>query len=563
MNIFDNLAKNEKDMMMSYIRDYACEPCVSLEYLMREWNKSKEHLYHLFGDNFILERDIEIEESEGQIMSKISKDLLHKHCANDSDWEYDYTFIDEILKFANNNYNWRDGSSVKSNICVLIYELLSNAVLANNVYNGATVEITSFDNYVVEKPYKIQKGCKAIKALGKLANTLGLHGFEEFRIAHSMCLNHKKTYGHLCLSIHPLDFMTMSDNESDWTSCMSWSECGCYRQGTVEMMNSPIVVVAYLTAEKDMLMPNGDNWNNKKWRELFIVNDNIICNVKGYPYCNTDLEHTVINWLRDLKMQADKINYTEHITHYNPWEDCTFEDFEYPVYVDPCTNQMYNDFGHEFHYAIINTALEPNNHNNHSRIYHNAGPSDKVVINLSYSGFSECMCCGELDTYFTSEESLIGECCDGSIICDICDDAFDEDEIYCIDGEYLCGYCYENNTEEDIDGNVHLIRNMNKIYLASSDLTKRFNRYYIYIYDEYALEDFIGEEKLFTAMPTQLQYNYYSDEKYAIPFDKITDEGAKQFGFSNAEELKGFVISNINETWQTDDIAGRIKQLVN
>ena len=36
---------------------------------------------------------------------------------------------------------------------------------------------------------------------------------------------------------------------------MSWADYGCYRQGTVEMMNSPLMVVAYLTAEEPMHMP--------------------------------------------------------------------------------------------------------------------------------------------------------------------------------------------------------------------------------------------------------------------------------------------------------------------
>ena len=42
----------------------------------------------------------------------------------------------------------------------------------------------------------------------------------------------------------------MSDNNSGWESCMSWRNNGCYRRGTVEMMNSPYVIVAYLMLEE-------------------------------------------------------------------------------------------------------------------------------------------------------------------------------------------------------------------------------------------------------------------------------------------------------------------------
>ena len=86
------------------------------------------------------------------------------------------------------------------------------------------------------------------------------------------------------LSIHPLDFMTMSDNNNGWQSCMSWQDEGCYCMGTVEMMNSPYVVVAYLKAKNDMPIGShysGYTWNNKKWRELFIITNDTMCFMKN------------------------------------------------------------------------------------------------------------------------------------------------------------------------------------------------------------------------------------------------------------------------------------------
>ena len=97
-------------------------------------------------------------------------------------------------------------------------------------------------------------------------NGQSLEEFEDFRIKHSRILSEKEFIGRLSLSIHPLDFMTMSDNDSDWSSCMSWRTCGSYRRGTVEMMNSPCVVVAYLSASKPMVLDRGSHfkWNIKK-----------------------------------------------------------------------------------------------------------------------------------------------------------------------------------------------------------------------------------------------------------------------------------------------------------
>ena len=76
-----------------------------------------------------------------------------------------------------------------------------------------------------------------MRVLSKIATAYNLPGFEDFRIAQSLVTNQANLKGYITLSIHPLDYMTMSDNNCGWDSCMSWQEEGCYRQGTVEMMN--------------------------------------------------------------------------------------------------------------------------------------------------------------------------------------------------------------------------------------------------------------------------------------------------------------------------------------
>ena len=61
---------------------------------------------------------------------------------------------------------------------------------------------------------------------------------------------------------------------------MSWFEKGEYRQGTVEMMNSECVVVAYLESTTNMTIRDGE-WNSKRWRELFVVDENVLANGAG------------------------------------------------------------------------------------------------------------------------------------------------------------------------------------------------------------------------------------------------------------------------------------------
>jgi hypothetical protein len=136
---------------------------------------------------------------------------------------------------------------------------------------------------------------------------------------------------------------------------MTWQPRGDYCQGTVEMMNSEAVVVAYLEASDPMTI-NNENWSNKKWRELFIVNKDIITEVKPYPYTNEDLTTKSLNWLRELCAQADFSNYDKNITEYR--HGSTFLYGHRELRINFYTNMMYNDFGRVGHLAYINPEID-------------------------------------------------------------------------------------------------------------------------------------------------------------------------------------------------------------
>ena len=250
-----------------------------LEYILRFWNKNKEFLYDFFGHQLILEKEVDIKRPEA---------ILHEDMENalypDGDG---ITFVEEFYNWAG-KYTREDW--VRYSDLTMLIDICS---LTDNIYPGDNIEIPVPNS---NHPIQIQKGCKAMKMLSKIAKTFNLEGFEDFRIKHSMVLNQKRFKGTLCLSIHPLDYMTMSDNNCEWESCMSWKQGGEYRLGTVEMMNSPNVIVAYLKADKDMDLfacwgeHDGEvRWNNKRWRELFVVSPEVLMGIKGYPFNDENL----------------------------------------------------------------------------------------------------------------------------------------------------------------------------------------------------------------------------------------------------------------------------------
>ena len=152
--------------------------------------------------------------------------------------------------------------------------------------------------------------------------------YEAFRIWHSMLFNSAKMTGNLCLSIHPLDYITMSENDEGWSSCMNWHDEGCYRRGTIEMMNSKYVLVAYVKSENnEIYMGNDNHWNSKKWRSLFYLDKDIITSIKGYPYQHPALVKVIIEKLEELAeanlgyMYGHKLRKSDGEDSYLMWDE--------------------------------------------------------------------------------------------------------------------------------------------------------------------------------------------------------------------------------------------------
>lgn len=273
---------------------------------------------------------------------------------------------------------------------------------------------------------------------------------KKVRQAMSMVLNQADCHGELCVSIHPLDFMTMSDGGNGWTSCMQWVECGGgeYHSGTLEMMTSPCVVVAYLKGKDDISIGSGKYmWNKKKWRELFIVDHNFISGIKGYPYCSKSLEDTVFEILNDLAHENWNHGYDRDNLQVNSnnllWVEDHFVKFE--------TNFMYND------YQYTDCRLIPATGKN---VFADTRPNrDNSDASTYYYG-EQCFCivCGkprDIDDEEGSENSLSCLRCNHKEKCPECGEwCYTEDMITLPDGRRICDDCYDSMPSCDICGEV-------------------------------------------------------------------------------------------------------------
>ena len=455
LNLLDELTTEDKEKIGAYIDLYGSFGLErkSVDELLSVWAKNKTKLYHWLGNSLRVQFPFVNEDI-------LKQDISEKICRTFSSYDTKY---DNALRNIYNKFReyYKEESNGKDKYFQKIAEenKESLSILPSWYYffniGGETEEekirnkLRGFvDNIFSEhhfingifdmdcckkititangKKYQFQNGEKIWKTLKKLhqifPDAVTDKEFEDARILYSTWLNDKKK-GYLTISIHPLDFMTMSDNASKWKSCMSWKDQGCYRIGTIEMMNSNNVFCAYYTSKKeDTGFSFGDyEWNDKKWRGLVIATKDIIVANKAYPYCSKETNIAIIDKIKELAKENMGYTYEFGPELYKDMDhimtDCYLDDVSNSIAnkskglrknIYFKTVGMYNDMLH-------------NIDNYEYWCYRNKVKTKKLI---SYSGKSECMCCGKTDIlkYIGRDEGFNNYRNVGSTLCEKCKD---------------------------------------------------------------------------------------------------------------------------------------------
>ena len=572
--LFNHITKEEQEMMDWYRDNFsgayasASEDKAELKEILQPWEDNKGDLFKLLGNNLIISKEVSYKKSNEELVENFEERLYSYDENGERKPRNGKQFYDAFFEFQVKNFpyffspfdnDWEPTAPAKANEKNLqqirdgLNKLMDLNTLVKGYYEGETFSIILPNG----KELKINNGCKAMRALSKIAAAYDLPGFEDFRITQSLVTNQANLTGYITLSIHPLDYMTMSDNNCGWDSCMSWQEEGCYRQGTVEMMNSPYVVVAYLSSSNDMYI--GDyKWNSKKWRELFIVNKDLIMAIKDYPYHNQDLSLIVVDWLKELAEKNMNWHYPGGPFKYGEDKVSTFRssgrDYQLRFY----TNMMYNDvFATDYHWLCISATLPEQ-------------------CDINYSGATECVWCGITGgDNFGSESQLVCNTHENSVYCAECGERInDVDEAYCVNGRYYCECCYndiftacsecdDDIPDEDINRIVAFIESptdkktwyiVNYIYNVCDDcLDDWFNRYLIsnkyYMYDEddnyfYVNLKDVKEEGLSDVLNYSMRYDY---------LDVLNGECSLE-DFINSYEPSGTLYKSVAENFIEKEI---------
>ena len=440
ISLIDQIPTKDKENMQRYIGLYGASaiPTLSVDEWLKFWDHSKQKLYKALGNTLIKEFPITLYKSY-EILNNDIFELKE---------DFYYAYRNLFLYFVKNNEHINEDRYYAANYLPLESLIAKKNNLLTNTYDGNNIKFPMSNGKILQ----IQKGTKITKAISKLFEAAKAtvdvtkeenrdfpefckvfqKSFEKFKKDYSIILNEKEIKTTLCFSIHPFDFITMSDNSLRWESCMNWKEPGCYRAGTVEMMNSNNVICAYFKSDSPFEFDLDDkkySWNNKKWRQLFYVTKDIIVCGKSYPFMlDMEAQIKILTQLKELVCENLGWSYEFGPEHYKDMVHIhskyrmdknrgwifSGNTTKHNILFD--TKIMYNDFLNDtkFHYMC----------------YRNKVKSNKII---SVSGKGNCICCNQSflqpvdynsrdynDQYFHTHEIICEDCFEKVPTCDLC-----------------------------------------------------------------------------------------------------------------------------------------------
>lgn len=571
MDLFSRLPEEDVRKLHRYISWYGGGDCNcdhgaiaidQMDHFLRYWGPAKAPFYKMFGEQFIIKQEICFEKPADELDEEMDRAIRRGDVV--------------VQRFSSAYQDMLDDLPITSDERYSLRRFVRDTwMLVENTYDGPPITIKGALT-IDGRPLQINTGAKTVKMLGKIATALGLSvsvpkcsgcghvgyrgypltpgdvcplcgepikaydGYEAFRRAHSLVLNQKKIKGNLCLSIHPLDFITISDNDCGWSSCMSWmEEPGDYRLGTIEMMNSESVIVAYVEAKEDMGICNEDmTWNNKRWRQLVVVTPELILGNKQYPYESDILQGAVLKWVRKLAEQSGFSTYCDETIQLHNKNINTIGDRS--VYFNIHFSYMYNDI-YDYRLAFIKAGWD----------------EDMYAPNLS--GPAVCTSCGDIIPYDDVDPSWTTcRCCNGMWRCDYCGE-WHYGEPYCSeDGtQCYCEYCWHHVLQEcEVCGDHTNSSHRVFIQLVPNPDAEMacFNWTYTIDMCDYCYEN--GEyEELFG--PIFQARDMYGRERNVVSITTISDEGLRR---GSLDSYTIHTLAQIRDAESDEDRANLIRK---
>lgn len=387
--------------------DHSNDMDCKTERLMKDWKKAKGKFIEEFGGDLIIESPSII------TVSKPDEDKILEF----REYVDDISFItrNEELRVFLQTQGW------------------------TAFYNNRVRE--TWDKYGI----KVSAGMKMTRALKLFI--LDKTELDKWQSKYSRIIQDVKIHGRLCLSVHPLDFLSISETTHNWRSCHSLD--GEYRSGNLSYMLDEVTVVAYLKSEgQHKLRGFGPDvpWNSKKWRMLLYVNTDrdMIFSSKPYPFDNKALVSDAYALLEQtLKNTKWPLDYETM----NPDEAMGYMQ-DHPESV------QFND-------CLCSITFDPR-----FKCANDKKAQDCKRITVGAPAY--CLECEEEVIEFGEDYSCV-ECGD-YITCESCGCHLYTDEAYELDDQTICPGCYDDSVVWcDRCGESHNRENPELVYNEAED----------------------------------------------------------------------------------------------
>ena len=321
-----------------------------------------------------------------------------------------------------------------------------------------------FDNHLQRDWYldgqnKIVKGTKVSKAFKYFESNEEI--LRKLQDQLSVIIQEDKITGTLCLSVHPLDYLSVSENIYHWRSCHALD--GDYRSGNLQYMVDKSTIVCYLRGADGQKLPNFPAdvpWNSKKWRMLLFLSDNRQAMFAGrqYPFFSPTA--------MDIVQQVLLDSLGKRVRAWTPWYNDFIKQFpraesEYNNESDNWLNDRYISM-HGQMFPMRKLIIEPKkplffNDLTDSSFYYPYYSWNRYAgtdCEFHIGDEAPCPCCNGRSIVNIPEDMRCQKCyeewLDGDnpssefVYCECCDRRILRSDAYFIDGDeaILCEYCY-------------------------------------------------------------------------------------------------------------------------
>ena len=407
MTPYDLLTDNDQNIIDNYIYrstdSFRREP---LDLILLDWNRSKEGLLSkVFHDTLRFTTHVHINRSDGTREER----------------------RDAVIKAS---------TGLVSAVVECVYAHLYNERLDKRTLDGIlklfSPDLVLADEQVRELPvvfddeYHMFRGkrMRVIRKVLELVEFDDMEAFNIFRDRVSLIRTTQDMDADITFSIHPVDYLSMSDNSCGWSSCMSVaSKKGACREGVLEYLNSKTAIVAYISSKNDYL----PGVPNKAWRMMVFCDPDAECVMasRQYPFESEELAREAVialqersNWYRDTVLEYPSTPVERAVVGSCDNMDVRMGSDAFKSAADPHGSMLK---------SVVPVSLGACNDffvfNGESKFYSTGHKLvDEQVHIMNMSGRPTCLLCGDdmpTDTYGTSK--LVCKACEKEVQSDKCD----------------------------------------------------------------------------------------------------------------------------------------------